>query len=66
MWMNLGGVTLSETRERKTETVYFNVYMESKKQNKGDSLAVQWLGLRASTAEGPGLDPWSGNQDPIS
>jgi len=53
MRMNLGGVTLSETRQRETETVYFNVYVESKKQNKGNSLAVQ-LGLRASTADGPG------------
>ena len=54
MWMNLGGVTLSETRQRKTETVYFNVYVESKKQNKSNSLAVQWLGFRASIADGPG------------
>ena len=27
----------------------------------GNSLVVQWLGLRAYTAGGPELDPWSGN-----
>ena len=27
-------------------------------------LAVQWLELHALTAEGPGFDPCSGNQDP--
>ena len=58
------GVTLSETRQRTTETVYFNVHVESKKQNKGNSLAVQWLGLPASTAEGPGQIPGQGTKIP--
>ena len=30
------------------------------KKEGGNSPAVQWLGLGASTA-GPGFDPWSGN-----
>ena len=30
-------------------------------QSLGTCLAVQWLGLGASTAVGPGFNPWSGN-----
>ena len=32
----------------------------------GMSLAVQWLGLHASTSGGPRFDPWMGNYDPTS
>ena len=31
------------------------------KAHKGNSPAVQWLGLSAFTAVGPGFNPWSGN-----
>ena len=62
MWTKV--LHLSETRQRKTETAHFNVHVESKKQNKGNSLAVQWLGLRASTAEGPGQIPGQGTKIP--
>lgn len=30
----------------------------------GTTLAVQWLRQRAFTADGRGLDPWSGNLHP--
>ena len=30
----------------------------------GTSLVVQWLGLWALSAKGPGFDPWSRNQIP--
>ena len=35
-------------------------------QGTGNSLAIQWLGLDAFTAEGPGFSPWLGNYDYIS
>ena len=33
-WMDLEGIMLSEISQRKTNTKLFNLYVESKKQNK--------------------------------
>ena len=33
-WMDLEGIMLNEIRQRKTNTVLFYLYVESKKQNK--------------------------------
>ena len=33
-WMDLEGIMLSEISQRKTNTVRFHLYVESKKQNK--------------------------------
>ena len=53
-------IILNEARRTKTNTVWFHLYVEPKKQNKwttktkqkqnGNSLAVQWLGLGTFTA----------------
>ena len=33
-WMDLEGIMLSEISQRKTNTIWFHSYVESKKQNK--------------------------------
>ena len=33
-WMDLEGIMLSETSQRKTNTVWYHIHMESKKYNK--------------------------------
>ena len=37
------------------------IYKQSKKQDIGTSLVVQWLRLHAPQCKGPGFNPWSGN-----
>ena len=39
-------------------------YSVSKRKGKGNSLAVQWLGLRAFTVKGPGSIPGEGTEIP--
>ena len=33
-WIDLGGIMLSEISQRKTNTIWFHLYVESKTQNK--------------------------------
>ena len=45
----------------KTNTIWFYLYEVSKRIKFGNFLAVQWLGLCAFTAVGPGFNSWSRN-----
>ena len=40
---------------------HFHRKKATNKSEKGNSLAVQWLGLHALTTKGSGFNPWSGN-----
>ena len=51
IWMTLQGITLSEKGQ-------------SKRLHTGNSLAVQWLGLRTFIAKGPGSIPGQGTRIP--
>ena len=40
-WTNLEGIMLSETSQRKTNTAWFHLYVDSKKQNKWTNLTKE-------------------------
>ena len=54
-------MTSLDSKRRLHSTVNIFKVTNFRRVNLGNFLAVQGLGLRASTAGGPGFDPWSGN-----
>ena len=51
MWVGLEGILLSEIRQRKTNTVWFHLYVESKQTNKNRVVDIETEGM-ATRREG--------------
>ena len=67
--VNTKGKTCSNYTEEHDKEVREHWYQKTskhthKKDSKGNSLAVQWLGLHASTSGSPGLIPGQGTKIP--
>ena len=66
--MDLEGIMLSEISQRKTDILWYHLYVEYKKYNKlvnkTNSLVAQWLRRRASNAGGTGSIPGCGTKTP--
>ena len=60
----VAGVSLYWEGGRELGSVHTGGPREQNQFNRGTSLAVQWSGLRASTAEGPGSIPGPGTRIP--
>ena len=60
----LFSVTDARPKKQRIHTIYLHIIRSSRIDNVWTSLAIQWLGLHASTAVGPGSIPGWGTKIP--